>query len=130
VYVLTTIFTQFKMSGLTPSDYPAYTAHMGGSKSTKLLGFGKRPGKLLSTAQSPFFSNENPALLINDPSPVYFSPSSPPSSQAIHAATTSAIKELLQASREGKVPIIWSQVQYTHPQMRDPGLSVKKDGRT
>jgi hypothetical protein len=96
------------MSGLTPSDYPAYTAHKGGSKSTKLLDFGKRPGKLLCTAQNPFFSNEKPALLIIDPSPAYFSPSSPLSLPSdTSATTTSAIKELLQDSREGKVPIIW-----------------------
>jgi len=70
---------------------------------------------------------KKPALLIIDPSPAYFSPSSPLSfSTGTSATTTSAIKELLQASREGKVPIIWSQVQYTHPQMRDAGLLSKK----
>ncbi|KAF4624596.1 hypothetical protein G7Y89_g13575 [Cudoniella acicularis] len=37
------------MSDLSPSDYPEYTAHMGGNltKSTKLLGFGSRPALMV-----------------------------------------------------------------------------------
>jgi nicotinamidase-related amidase len=70
-----------------------------------------------------------PALLIIDVCTAYWTPSSPLSllgNPAAEAAPDS-MRQLVAAAREGKgVPVIWSQVEYTSPDMADAGLFWRK----
>src|SRR5690348_8072154 len=99
------------MSALQPSDYPAYTAHMGGTRSTKLLGWGKRP-----------------ALVLVDICKAYFEPGSPLSllSNELAANVPTTLKKVVGAARKGNIPVLWTQTRYTHPKMQDAGLLAKK----
>jgi len=36
------------------------------------------------------------------------------------------MRRLLRAARQGNVPVIWTEVQYTHPELLDAGLFYKK----
>ncbi|EME50356.1 hypothetical protein DOTSEDRAFT_121005 [Dothistroma septosporum NZE10] len=76
-----------------------------------------------------------PALLLIDVCKAYFTPGSPLDVTSNPAAANSidVMKSLLAAAREAKVhstshwlPIIWTQVQYTRPDMSDAGLFYKK----
>lgn len=100
------------MSGLSPSDYPEYVPGMGGAASTKVMGFGTRY-----------------ALIIVDACKAYFDPSSPLSltSYPLAAQAPSSMKRLLDAARSSKIPIVWTQIKYTHSRMKDAGLLAKKN---
>ncbi|KAL2828675.1 Isochorismatase-like protein [Aspergillus cavernicola] len=65
-----------------------------------------------------------PALLIIDVCKAYFTPFSPLSllSNPDAEASPDSMKRLLSAAREGNVPVIWSEVKYTRPDMADAGL--------
>lgn len=99
------------MSALQLSDYPAYTAHMGGTRSTKLLGWGERP-----------------ALVLVDICKAYFEPGSPLSllSNELAAHVPTTLKKVIGAARKGNIPVLWTQTRYTHPKMQDAGLLAKK----
>jgi len=100
------------MSGLSPSDYPEYVPGMGGAASTKVMGFGSRP-----------------ALILIDVCKAYFEPSSPLSlvSYSNAAKAPASMKKLVDAAHENKVPVIWTQILYTHSNLRDAGLLGKKN---
>ncbi|CAK7239597.1 MAG: hypothetical protein STHCBS139747_001028 [Sporothrix thermara] len=108
---------------LDPASYPAYAAECGDPSRTKVLGFGQRP-----------------ALLLLDVCEAYFDPSSP---IAVDVASlervTPAISALIRAARaideegEGggqgrkdKLPIIFAQTMFVHPELRDAGLLGRK----
>lgn len=42
------------------------------------------------------------------------------------AAVPASIGRLVEAAREGKVPLIWTRVQYSEPDMSDAGLFLSK----
>jgi nicotinamidase-related amidase len=69
-----------------------------------------------------------PALLIIDVCQAYWLPSSPlsllgnPDAEAV----PESIRRLLKAAREAKVPVVWSEVEYTQPDMSDAGLFWRK----
>lgn len=69
-----------------------------------------------------------PALLIIDVCTAYWTPGSPLDISANPAASASpdSMRRLLAAARESKVPVVWSTVSYTHPEMADAGLFYKK----
>ncbi|KAJ5902165.1 hypothetical protein N7495_002693 [Penicillium taxi] len=67
---------------------------------------------------------ERPALLIIDVCKAYWTEGSPLSLLGNPAAESSpdSMKRLLSAAREGGVPVVWSEVKYTRPDMADAGL--------
>lgn len=75
------------------------------------------------------FSNKigwgsKPALLIIDACNAYWTQGSPldTSSNAASAAVPASIKRLVAAGREGRVPLIWTRVEYTESDMSDAGI--------
>src|SRR4051812_10513045 len=68
------------------------------------------------------------ALLIIDVCVAYWSESSPLSllGNPDAEAAPDSMRRLLAAAREGNVPVVWSQVEYTHPDMADAGLFWQK----
>jgi len=66
----------------------------------------------------------SPALLIIDVCRAYWTAGSPldTSSNPASAASTDSMKRLLAAAREGKVPIIWTRVEYEREDMADAGV--------
>lgn len=58
----------------------------------------------------------------------YFTPGSPldTSSNPASAASPDVMRRLLGAAREGKVPVIWTQVKYDREDMADAGLFYLK----
>lgn len=85
-----------------------------------------------SYAQSGFANRmgwgKRPALLIIDVCQAYWSPSSPLSLLANPEAVgvPDSIRRLLAAARSGNVPVVWSEVEYTQPDMADAGLFWRK----
>ncbi|KAK7751892.1 hypothetical protein SLS62_006193 [Diatrype stigma] len=70
-----------------------------------------------------------PALLIIDVCAAYWTESSPLSLLGHPAAEAApdSMRRLLAAARAGKgVPVVWSQVEYTSPDMADAGLFWRK----
>ena len=75
------------------------------------------------------FSNKigwgnRPALLLIDVCNAYWTEGSPldTSSNTASAAAPASIKRLVAAAREGQVPLIWTRVEYTEPDMSDAGI--------
>jgi nicotinamidase-related amidase len=69
-----------------------------------------------------------PALLLVDVCNAYWSKDSPldTSSNPASAAAPASIAKLVVAARKGKIPLIWTRVEYTEPDMSDAGLFFHK----
>ncbi|KAJ5930147.1 hypothetical protein N7466_005640 [Penicillium verhagenii] len=81
-----------------------------------------------SYAQSGFSNRmgwgKRPALLIIDVCKAYWTEGSPLSLLGNPAAESApeSMRHLLSAAREGEVPVVWSEVKYSRPDMSDAGL--------
>ncbi|KAF1926417.1 Isochorismatase hydrolase [Didymella exigua CBS 183.55] len=69
-----------------------------------------------------------PALLLIDVCNAYWTKDSPldTSANPESAAALVSITRLVGAAREGKVPLIWTRVEYTEPDMSDAGIFYRK----
>lgn len=69
-----------------------------------------------------------PALLLVDVCNAYWSKDSPldTSENPASAAAPASIAKLVAAARKGKVPLIWTRVEYTEPDMSDAGMFYLK----
>jgi nicotinamidase-related amidase len=69
-----------------------------------------------------------PALLLVDVCNAYWTKDSPldTSSNPASAAAPTSIAKLVAAARNGQVPLIWTRVEYTEPDMSDAGLFFYK----
>ncbi|KAJ4985897.1 isochorismatase [Stagonosporopsis vannaccii] len=65
-----------------------------------------------------------PALLLVDVCNAYWSKGSPldTSENPASAAAPASIAKLVAAARTGKVPLLWTRVEYTEPDMSDAGV--------
>lgn len=65
-----------------------------------------------------------PALLLVDVCNAYWSKDSPldTSENPASAAAPASIARLVAAARDGNVPLIWTRVEYTEPDMSDAGI--------
>jgi len=97
------------MSGLSAEDYPEYSQFIA-NKDGSNLGYGIRP-----------------ALLLIDVCQAYFTPG-PLDIRGYEkaAAAPESMKKLVAAARAGGCPVIWAQTKYTHPNLRDAGLLLRK----
>jgi len=91
-------------------DHPAASSYQS-SGFSKVMGWGSRP-----------------ALILIDVCKAYWSPDSPLdiSAHPAGAAAPDSMRRLLAAAREGKVPVVWTEVRYTSPNMADAGLFYRK----
>lgn len=98
------------MSSLTIQNHPQY-------QSSQAAGFGYRLGW-----------GDHPALLLIDVCVAYFRPDSPLSITHNPAGLASAasMRRLLHAARASGVPVVWAQVRYNHPTLRDGGVQARK----
>lgn len=98
------------MTELTHDQHPDATSY-------HLSGFSNRMGW-----------GNRPALLLIDVSKAYWTPGSPLDLSANPAAAESPthMRTLLAADRAGNVPVLWSQIEYMHPDLADAGLFYKK----
>ncbi|OIW32647.1 putative N-carbamoylsarcosine amidase [Coniochaeta ligniaria NRRL 30616] len=71
---------------------------------------------------------QRPALLIIDVCVAYWDASSPLSLLGNPEAESApdSMRRLVAAARAGGVPVVWSRVEYTHPDMADAGLFWRK----
>lgn len=69
-----------------------------------------------------------PALILVDVCKAYFSDGSPLSllSNSEAVAAPDSMRRLLTAARNGKVPVLWSKIEYSSPDMADAGLWWRK----
>jgi nicotinamidase-related amidase len=69
-----------------------------------------------------------PALLLIDVCNAYWSEGSPldTSSNPASKAAPESIGRLVAAAREGQVPLVWTRVEYTEPDMSDAGVFFLK----
>lgn len=65
-----------------------------------------------------------PALLLVDVCKAYFTEGSPLSvlSNAAGASAPDSMRRLLAAARASQIPVLWTVVEYTRPDMSDAGL--------
>ncbi|RDW65911.1 putative N-carbamoylsarcosine amidase [Aspergillus mulundensis] len=77
------------------------------------MGWGTRPALLLIDVCKAYFvpSNVSPLSLLDNPAA---------------ASAPDSMRRLVFAAREGNVPVIWSRVEYTEPDMADAGLFWNK----
>ncbi|KAL4864575.1 Isochorismatase-like protein [Aspergillus spectabilis] len=71
------------------------------------IGWGHRPALLLIDICKAYYTKDSPLSLLGNPAA---------------EAAPDCMRRLLSAAREGGVPVIWSQVYYTEPDMADAGL--------
>lgn len=69
-----------------------------------------------------------PALLLIDVCVAYWKAGSPLdiSHNPDGAASAASMRRLVAAARDGNVPVVWAQVRYNHPRMRDGGVQAAK----
>lgn len=75
------------------------------------MGWGARPALLLIDVCVAYWKKGSPLDLSHNPE---------------GAASPDSMRRLVAAARRGKVPVIWAQVRYDHPQMKDGGIQAKK----
>lgn len=71
------------------------------------MGWGKRPALLLVDVCTAYWTSSSPFSLLGNP--------------AAESAPDS-MRRLLAAARQGNVPVLWTQVEYSRPDMADAGL--------
>ncbi|KAH0844037.1 hypothetical protein AYO21_02205 [Fonsecaea monophora] len=88
---------------------------------------------LLDSYRASGFANimgwgSNPALILIDVCKAYWTAGSPLDLSANPPAVSAiaSMKRLVSAARKGNVPIIWSQIRYTSPDLADGGLFALK----
>ena len=94
----------------SPSDHAAHASYVQAGFAAK-MGWGSRPALLLVDVCNAYWQQDSPL----DTS------ANPHSAQAPHC-----IGRLVKAAREGHVPLIWTRVEYTQPDMSDAGLFLRK----
>ncbi|KAL0578443.1 hypothetical protein V5O48_003543 [Marasmius crinis-equi] len=69
-----------------------------------------------------------PALIFVDVCKAYWTAGSPLdiTSSPVGGDAPTSMRNLLAAAREGRIPVIWTTVRYTHPEMKDAGLFYNK----
>jgi nicotinamidase-related amidase len=75
------------------------------------MGWGSRPALLIIDVCKAYWSEGSPLSLLDNPEAV---------------VVPDAIRHLLSAARSSGIPVVWSEVEYTHPDMADAGLFWKK----
>lgn len=78
---------------------------------SKIMGWGTKPALLVIDVCKAYWTEGSPLDLSHNPAA---------------AAAPDSMRKLLAAAREGNVPVLWSEVQYVHPEMLDAGLFYKK----
>ncbi|KFA64986.1 hypothetical protein S40285_09064 [Stachybotrys chlorohalonatus IBT 40285] len=71
------------------------------------MGWGSRPALLVIDVCQAYWSRSSPLSLLENPEA---------------GSVPDSIRSLLAAARKAKVPVVWSEVEYTHPDMADAGL--------
>lgn len=98
------------MASLALQDHPQYqSSHAAGFGNR--LGWGTRPALLLIDVCVAYFQAGSPLDITHNPS---------------GAASASSMRRLLAAARASGVPVIWAQVRYNHPTLRDGGVQARK----
>ncbi|KAL2811617.1 Isochorismatase-like protein [Aspergillus granulosus] len=94
-------------SQITHSASASYAA----SGFSNRMGWGSRPALLLIDVCTAYWSEGSPLSLLANPAAV---------------EAPDSMCRLLASAREGNVPIIWSKVEYSKPDMSDAGLFWRK----
>lgn len=71
------------------------------------IGFGQRPALLLVDVCNAYWTKDSPLNTSSNPN---------------SAAVPGVIRNLVHAARLGQVPLIWTRVEYTEPDMSDAGI--------
>ncbi|KAG4433489.1 hypothetical protein IFR05_011027 [Cadophora sp. M221] len=90
--------------------HPATSSYISSGFANK-MGWGSRPALLIIDVCTAYWTSGSPLDISANPSA---------------AASPDSMRRLLAAARASKVPVIWSTVSYTHPEMADAGLFYKK----
>ncbi|KAF2656876.1 Isochorismatase hydrolase [Lophiostoma macrostomum CBS 122681] len=91
---------------MAPADHDAHASYVASGFASK-IGWGNKPALLLIDVCNAYWTEGSP-----------LDTSSNPASKAAPAS----IGRLVAAAREGRVPLIWTRVEYTEPDMSDAGV--------
>lgn len=91
-------------------SHPSSTSYANSGFANR-MGWGSRPALLIIDVCKAYWSSSSPLSLLGNP-------------QA--EAVPDAIRRLLRAARDAHVPVLWSEVEYTQPNMEDAGLFWRK----
>ena len=75
------------------------------------MGWGTRPALILIDVCKAYFHDGSPLSLLSNPEAV---------------AAPDSMRRLLAAARNGKIPVLWSKIEYSSPDMADAGLWWRK----
>lgn len=102
------------MLALDPASYPAYAAECGDPSRTKVLGFGSRPALLLIDVCEAYYDQESPVAVPEK------------DLEGVTAAITALITAARSPAGTERLPIIFAQTIFVHPELRDAGLLGRK----
>ncbi|KAF1946908.1 N-carbamoylsarcosine amidase [Clathrospora elynae] len=91
---------------MSPNDHSDHESYVTSGFAGK-MGWGRKPALLLIDVCNAYWSQDSPLDISSNPA---------------SAAAPASIARLVAAAREGKVPLIWTRVEYTEPDMSDAGL--------
>lgn len=95
---------------LAHTSHPATSSYVSSGFANK-MGWGSRPALLIIDVCTAYWTAGSPLDISRNPAA---------------AASPDSMRRLLAAARAAKVPVVWSTVVYTHPEMADAGLFYKK----
>lgn len=91
---------------MPPNDHGDHDSYVKSGFSGK-VGWGNKPALLLVDVCNAYWSKDSPLDTSENPA---------------SAAAPASIAKLVAAAREGQVPLIWTRVEYTEPDMSDAGI--------
>ncbi|KAF1809992.1 Isochorismatase hydrolase [Eremomyces bilateralis CBS 781.70] len=98
------------MTSLKIQDHPQYQASIAAGFGHR-LGWGSRPALLLIDVCVAYYQPGSPLDITHNPS---------------GAASAPSMCRLVAAARASGVPVVWAQVRYNHPRLRDGGVQAAK----
>lgn len=95
---------------MAPGDHAAHDSYVESGFARK-IGWGSKPALLLIDVCNAYWQKDSPLDTSSNPA---------------SAAAPASIGRLVEAAREGEVPLIWTRVEYTEPDMSDAGVFFRK----
>ncbi|OSS47619.1 hypothetical protein B5807_07269 [Epicoccum nigrum] len=91
---------------MAPNDHSDHDSYVKSGLAGK-VGWGNKPALLLVDVCNAYWSKDSPFDTTENPA---------------SAAAPASIARLVAAAREGRIPLVWTRIEYTEPDMSDAGI--------
>ena len=96
---------------MAPIDHPSAEDYIKVAGFANIMGWGSKPALILIDVCKAYWTEGSPLDITTSP---------------VGKDAPDSMRRLLDAARKGSVPVIWTKVQYDHPEMKDAGLFYTK----